>query len=180
MAVVDQLVSRGLVVRLSDLYRLDREALLQLDKFGEKSADNLLSAIKSSRTAELWRVIHGLGIQHVGATTAKDLARSFHSLNDLAAASGEELVAVEGIGEVLAAAIHTYFDQEANRTLLRELEDLGLKPTAPVAGRSEAGRLAGKTFVLTGTLPSLTRDAARGLIEEAGGKVASSVSRKTD
>ena len=180
VAVVDQLVSRGLVVRLSDLYRLDREALLQLDKFGEKSADNLLSAIKSSRTAELWRVIHGLGIQHVGATTARDLARSFHSLNDLAAASGEELVAVEGIGAVLAAAIHTYFDQEANLTLLRELEDLGLKPTAPVAGRSEAGRLAGKTFVLTGTLPSLTRDAARGLIEEAGGKVASSVSRKTD
>ncbi|MEZ5275390.1 MAG: NAD-dependent DNA ligase LigA [Opitutaceae bacterium] len=180
IAVVDQLVTRGLVTRLPDLYRLDRESLLGLEKFAAKSADNLLAAIEASKTAELWRVIHGLGIPHVGATTARDLARAFPSLETLAAAEENALVAVEGIGSVLAAAIRTYFEQEANRDLLRELKELGFEPTGPGEGVGAGGSLAGKTFVLTGTLPSMTRDEARALIEGAGGKVTSGVSRKTD
>jgi DNA ligase (NAD+) len=179
-AVVDQLVSRELVKRLPDLYRLNREVLLELEKFGEKSADNLLRAIETSKTAELWRVIHGLGIQNVGATTARDLARFFHSLDELADATLEALMEVEGIGEKSAEGIRAYFDLEANRTLIEELTALGLKPTATEERPAEGGVLDGKVFVLTGTLPTMTRTAARALIETAGGKVSSSVSKKTD
>ncbi len=179
-AVVDQLVSRELVKRLSDLYRLNREVLLELEKFGEKSADNLLRAIEASKEAELWRVIHGLGIQQVGATTARDLARVFHSLDELADATLEALVEVEGIGEKSAEGIRAYFDLEANRKLIDELMALGLKPTAPEERPAEGGAFDGKVFVLTGTLPTMTRTGARALIEAAGGKVSSSVSKKTD
>ncbi|RKX30112.1 MAG: DNA ligase (NAD(+)) LigA [Verrucomicrobia bacterium] len=179
-AVVDQLVSRDLVKRLSDLYRLKREDLLELEKFGEKSADNLLRAIEISKTAELWRVIHGLGIQQVGATTARDLARVFGSLDELADATPEGLVAVEGIGEKSAEGIRAYFDLEANRALIDELMALGLKPESPKGDEAGGSLFEGKTFVLTGTLPSLTRDEARVKIEAAGGRVTSSVSRKTD
>lgn len=179
-AVVDQLVSRGLVTHLSDLYRLTRDDLLGLDKFAEKSADNLLAAIEVSKTADLRRVIHGLGLPNVGAATAGDLARAFPSLDQLLTASQEALVAVEGIGEKSAEGIRTWFSQESNRTLIDELTALGLSPTAPEERPAEGGVLDGKVFVLTGTLPSMTRTGARALIEAAGGKVSSSVSKKTD
>jgi len=179
-AVVDQLVSRGLVRRLSDLYRLTRDDLLKLEKFAEKSADNLLRAIEVSKTATLGRVVHGLGIQGVGATMAGELARTFSSLENLANATVEALMAVEGIGEKSAEGIRSYFDLEANRALLDELKSLGLNPTAPEERPVKGGVFDGKVFVLTGTLPSMTRTDARALIESAGGKVSSSVSKKTD
>jgi len=179
-AVVDQLVSKKLVTRLSDLYRLKREDLLDLDNFGEKSVDNLMAAIESSRTADLWRVIHGLGIHQVGATTARDLAQAFHSLEALAAASLESLVAIEGIGEKSAEGIRAFFEAEANRNLIDELTTLGLDPESPVAGDVAARGLRGRTFVLTGSLPTMTREEARAKVEATGARVSSSVSRKTD
>ncbi len=139
-----------------------------------------MRAIEASKEAELWRVIHGLGIQQVGATTARDLARVFHSLDELADATLEALVEVEGIGEKSAEGIRAYFDLEANRKLIDELTALGLKPTAPEERPAEGGAFDGKVFVLTGTLPTMTRTGARALIEAAGGKVSSSVSKKTD
>lgn len=179
-AVVDQLVSRGLVTRLSDLYRLTRDDLLGLDKFAEKSADNLMAAIDVSKTADLRRVIHGLGIPNVGAATAGDLARAFPSLDQLLAATQEALVAVEGIGEKSAEAVRAWFADESNRALLDEMKELGLAPTAPEVTSEGSGVLEGKVLVLTGTLPSMTRSEARALIEAAGGKVTGGVSKKTD
>ncbi len=179
-SVIDQLVSRKLVNSLSDLYRLTREDLLSLDKFAEKSADNLVQALEVSKTAELRRIIHGLGIPHVGAATAGDLARAFPSLDLLLAATPEALVEVEGIGEKSAEAIRAYFAQDTNRTLLDELRHLGLNPSAPEASSGTGGVLDGKVFVLTGTLPSMTRNEAKVMIEGAGGKVTGSVSKKTD
>jgi DNA ligase (NAD+) len=179
-AVVDQLVSRKLVTQLSDLYRLNREDLLNLEKIGEKSADNLLRAIETSKTAELWRVIHGLGIQHVGTTTARDLARSFGSLEELAAATLDSLVNVDGIGEKSAEGIRAYFEHEANRTVIDELKALGLNPESSAEKGLGGNIFMGKMFVLTGALPSMTRDDARAKIEAAGGRVTSSVSKNTD
>jgi DNA ligase (NAD+) len=179
-AVVDQLVSRGLVNRLSDLYRLKRDDLLQLEKFGEKSADNLLRAIEVSKSASLSRVIHGLGIQGIGAATAEDLAQAFPSLELLAGASREALVEVEGIGGKSAEAIQAWFSLDTNRVLIEELKANGLAPTAPEVSESDGGVFKGKVFVLTGTLPSMTRDEAGTLITSAGGKVTGSVSKKTD
>lgn len=179
-AVVDQLVERGLVRTLSDIYRLTFDQLLELDKFGEKSARNLIDAIETSKGAELWRVIHGLGISGIGTTAAKDLARGFKSIPNLFSASEKDLVALQGIGEKTARGIRTFFNEPANQILLEELRDLGLDPvvtTAESAGTSEA--FAGKTFVLTGTLESMTREQASARIEAGGGKVSGSVSKKT-
>jgi len=179
-AVVDQVVSRGLVKRLSDLYRLKRDDLLQLEKFGEKSTDNLLRAIEVSKSANLSRVIHGLGIQGIGAATAGDLAQAFPSLELLAGASQEALVEVEGIGGKSAEAIQAWFSLDTNRVLIEELEAHGLTPTAPEVSQVKGGVLEGKVFVLTGTLASMTRSEAGTLITLAGGKVTGSVSKKTD
>jgi DNA ligase (NAD+) len=178
-AVVDQLIRHGLVATLPDLYRLTKDQLVKLDKFGDKSADNLLRAIEQSKRAELWRLIHGLGVAQVGATAAKDLARAFGSVERVAEATDEELVRVEGIGEKTARSIRTFFNEPANRALLAELAALGVQPQGPVAPEGGSAALSGKTFVLTGTLPTLTRDEASARIEAAGGKVAGSVSKKT-
>ena len=163
-----------------------REDLLTLGKKVEKSTDNLLAAIEASKKAELWRFIHGLGITHVGLAAAKDLAANFRNLHALASARAEDFLGeknaslIEGIGETMAAAIVRHFSQPRNRALVEELEALGVSPAAP-AGRAAAtgGILAGKSFVLTGTLPSLTREQATARIEAAGGKVSASVSKKT-
>jgi DNA ligase (NAD+) len=174
--VVGLLLERGLIRSIPDLYRLEAAHLLPLKKSGEVWAGNLLNAIAASRTADLWRVIHGLGIPQVGAAAAKDLARTFRSLEALAAASVEDLLRIEGFGEKTAAALHGWMAEPANRALLSELIAVGVMPTAPVA---IATGLAGKTFVLTGTLPTLSREDATARIEAAGGKVSGSVSRKT-
>ena len=182
-AMVDVLVEQGWVRSLPDVYRLRRDDLLTLGKSVAKSTDKLLGAIEASKTAELWRFIHGLGIPHVGVAAAKDLARTFRTLDALAEARFEDFIrdkesVIGGIGETMAQAILAYFNEPRNRAMVSELLRWGVRPTAPGSSASSAS-LAGKTFVLTGTLPTLTRDEATALIEAGGGKVSGSVSKKT-
>lgn len=174
--MVALLLEKRLIATIPDIYRLRLEDLLPLKKSGEVWAGNLISAIAASRTADLWRVIFGLGIPQVGAAAAKDLARTFRSLDALAAATETELVRIDGFGEKTAAAVLRWFADPVNRELVRDLLAAGLQPTAPAAG---GGSLAGKTFVLTGTLPTLSREEATARVEAAGGKVSGSVSKKT-
>ncbi|MFZ9745644.1 MAG: NAD-dependent DNA ligase LigA [Opitutaceae bacterium] len=174
--IVGQLLERGLVRRLPDLFRLRLEDLLPLRKSGEVWAANLIAGIAARREVELWRVINGLGIPQVGAAAAKELARTFRSLEALLDAPLAELCRVEGFGEKTAQAVRGWCQQPAHRALVTELLAAGLAPRAPAA---VAGGLAGKTFVLTGTLPTLAREDAAALIEAAGGRVSGSVSRKT-
>ncbi|RMH69251.1 MAG: NAD-dependent DNA ligase LigA, partial [Bacteroidetes bacterium] len=181
-----QLVEGGLVRHLTDLYRLRREALLALEGFAERKADNLLQAIDASRQRPLSRLLFGLGIRHVGKTTAELLVRHFASLEALGAASREALEAIDGIGPVIAMSLVDWFAVPENRQLVDELRALGVNTErwpeeAPGGGDGATARpLDGKTFVLTGTLPTLSRNEARALIEGAGGRVTGSVSRKTD
>lgn len=185
IAMVDTLVAKGWVKGPADLYRLKRGELLSLGKSVEKSTDKLLAAIEASKGAELWRYINGLGIPHVGVAAAKDLAARFRSLEALAASKREDFLAekdesrIEGIGATMADAILEYFRQPVHRRLVEELVQLGVRPAAP-AGGGGTGVLGGKTFVLTGTLPKLSREEATALIEANGGKVSGSVSKKTD
>jgi DNA ligase (NAD+) len=176
--VVDLLLTKGLIKTIPDIFRLKVEDLLPLKKSGEVWAGNLINGIAARKTADLWRVIHGLGIPQVGAASAKDLARRFRSLDALATAGLNELVQIEGFGEKTAEAVRTWFGDEANRAMVADLQAAGVAPTAPVEAAAGAA-LAGKTVVLTGTLPTLSREQATELIEAAGGKVSGSVSRKT-
>jgi DNA ligase (NAD+) len=184
-AMVDTLVEKGWVKSVADVYRLRRDDLLTLGKSVGKSTDNLLAAIEASKRAELWRFVHGLGITHVGTAAAKDLAGRFGSLEALADAKREDFLGekkesrIEGIGETMAEAIVKHFAEPRNRELVRELIELGVKPAAPAPRAATSTVLAGKTFVLTGTLPTMTRDEAAAKIEAAGGKVSGSVSKKT-
>ena len=178
-AMVGALVEKGWIKGIADIYRLQRDDLLTLGKSVEKSTDNLLAAIAASKRAELWRFINGLGITHVGAAAAKDLARRFGSLEALTEASRDDLMAIEGIGETVADAIIAHFNEPRNRTLVGDLLALGVQPAAPARPARGAAPLADKVFVLTGTLPTLTREEAAARIESAGGKVSGSVSRKT-
>jgi DNA ligase (NAD+) len=176
--VVDLLLKRGLIKTIPDLFRLAVDDLLPLKKSGEVWATNLVNGIAARRTADLWRVIHGLGIPQVGAASAKDLARRFRSLDALASASLNELVQIEGFGEKTAEAVRTWFNDVSNRARVADLQAAGLAPTPPAEAAAGAV-LAGKTVVLTGTLPTLSREQATEKIEAAGGKVSGSVSRKT-
>jgi DNA ligase (NAD+) len=177
--LVDQLVDAGLVRTPVDLYGLDLDRLAALDRMGEKSAHNLLAAIGNSKTPSLARLIFALGIRNVGETTAKDLARHFGSLEALMAASEERLQQVPDVGPVVAASIAHFFAEPHNRQVIEGLEKVSVRgaPLQPVAVDSA---IAGKTFVLTGTLPTLAREEAKTMIEAKGGKVAGSVSKKTD
>jgi DNA ligase (NAD+) len=178
-AVVEQLVTRGLVKTPADLYTLSEAQLLELDKFAEKSAQNLVAALEASKQRELWQLIHGLGIPHVGKQSAKDLEANFDSLDAIAAASEEQLEALDGIGSIIAQSIHAWFDDTKNQQLIEQLKAHGLNFKSSRQTQAD-GALSGKTFVLTGTLPSMTRDKATQLIEAAGGRTSSSVSKKTD
>jgi DNA ligase (NAD+) len=182
-AMVDALVERGWVRTVADLYRLKRDDLLTLGKSVDKSTDHLLAAIARSRGAELWRFIHGLGITHVGAAAAKDLAVHFRSLPALAEAKLDDFLGdrkatrIAGIGATMAEAILDHFRQPENRSMIAELLERGVAPSPPERrAAATEGVLAGRTFVLTGTLPTLTREAATARIEAAGGKVTGSVS----
>ncbi|MBW8781022.1 MAG: NAD-dependent DNA ligase LigA [Verrucomicrobia bacterium] len=176
--IVDLLLKHRLIRSIPDLFRLKVVDLLPLKKSGEVWAGNLVNAIAARRTADLWRVIHGLGIPQVGAASAKDLARRFRSLEALAEASLNDLVQIDGFGEKTAEAVRTWFNEPVNRALVSELLEAGLRPTPPPEAAA-GGALAGKTVVLTGTLPTLSREEATAKIEAAGGKVSGSVSRKT-
>ncbi len=176
-ATVDQIVSEGWVHGIGDLYDLTVERLETLDKFARKSAENLMVALAESKTRELWRLIHGLGIQHVGATSAKDLARHFRSMDRLLNASLEELKQVNGVGDKVAQSIVSFFADPPNQSLLDKLQTVGLRWQDETT--EESTQWAGQTFVLTGSLQGITRDEARAQIESRGGKVSSSVSKKT-
>src|SRR5580704_6073047 len=172
--MVDAFVEKGWVKSVADIYRLRREDLLTLGKNVEKSTDNLLAAIETSKRAELWRFIHGLGITHVGVAAAKDLAAKFGNLRALAAARQEDFLGekkaslIEGIGETMAAAIVRHFSQPRSQALVEELLATGVSPTPPTKQRAATGGpLAGKSFVLTGTLSGLTREEATARIEAA-------------
>ena len=177
--LVDQLVDQGVVHSLPDLYRLDLSALLALDRMADKSARNVLDSIERSKHTTLPRFLFGLGIRHVGETTAKDLARHFGRLDALMDATLEQLLQVRDVGPVVAQSLRLFFDQPHNREVVAQLREAGVhwEEGEPQAGATLP--LSGQTFVLTGTLPTLSRDEARERLEAAGAKVASSVSKKT-
>ena len=178
--LVDQLVDRGLVRTPADLYGLTLEALAGLERMAEKSAANLLAAIEASKATTLARFIFALGIRNVGETTAKDLAKHFGSLDRLIEATEDELLAVRDVGPVVAQSILQFFAEPHNIEVVNKLRAAGVRWPESEGLQQSAGILAGKTLVLTGALPTLTRDAAKEKIEAAGGKVAGSVSKKTD
>ncbi|WPC65089.1 NAD-dependent DNA ligase LigA [Rhodoferax ferrireducens] len=177
--LVDQLVDGHVIRILPDLYRLGLTALASLDRMADKSAQNILQALEKSKQTTLPRFLFGLGIRHVGEATAKELARHFGSLDAVMDASLEQLLQVNDIGPIVAQSLRTFFDQPHNREVVEQLRACGVTwqegPPAPVTPTP----LTGKTFVITGTLPSMSRDEAKDLIEAAGGKVAGSVSKKT-
>ena len=178
--LVEQLVDSGAVKTLPDLYRLGFTALATLDRMADKSAQNLLAALEASKQTTLPRFLFGLGIRHVGEATAKELARHFGTLDAIMAASEEDLLQVADVGPIVAASIRTFFEQAHNREVVEQLRACGLQWAEGAPAERAAQTLAGKTFVLTGTFPTLKRDEAKDLLEAAGAKVAGSVSKKTD
>ncbi|TNF62143.1 MAG: NAD-dependent DNA ligase LigA [Burkholderiales bacterium] len=178
--LVDQLVDARVVNSLPDLYRLGLTSLASLDRMAEKSASNLLQALEKSKQTTLPRFLFGLGIRHVGEATARDLARHFGSLDRIMAATVDELLQVPDVGPVVARSIHTFFDQAHNREVVEQLRACGVQWPEGPAQAPAASPLSGRTFVLTGTLPTLSREQAKEMLEAAGAKVAGSVSRKTD
>lgn len=178
--VVDQLVDAGIVKSPVDLYRLGVLALASLERMGERSAHNLLAAIEKSRRATLARVIFALGIRNVGEATARDLARHFGSLDALVAADLESLQQVPDVGPVVAKCVAEFFAEPHNCEVIDQLRACGVHWEEGPPGYVQQGVASGKTFVLTGTLPTLSRDEAKALVEGAGGKVSGSVSKKTD
>ena len=177
--IVDQLVTHGLVRRPSDLYALTKDQLVNLERMGELSATNLVSAIDASKARPLDRALMALGVPMVGESTARDLARYFGSLDAIMGATVPELTGVPGVGDNVAQAVRAFFDEPGN---VEEIERLRARGVQFPGGARVANGTAfvGKTFVLTGTLPTLSRDAAKARIEAAGGKVTGSVSKKTD
>jgi DNA ligase (NAD+) len=178
--LVDQLVDGGLIRTLPELYKLGVLKLAALDRMAEKSAQNVVDALEKSKQTTLPRFLYGLGIRHVGEATAKDLARHFGTLDRILDATVEQLLEVNDVGPVVAQSIRTFFDQPHNREVVEQLRAAGLTWPEGEPAADAPKPLAGKTLVLTGTLPTLSRDAAKELIEAAGGKVAGSVSKKTD
>ena len=181
-AVIEQLIDRYQLQDPSDLYTLNKDNFLELDKFKEKSASNLYQAIEASKSQALWRLIHGIGIPNVGKQAAKDLESHFNSLERLQSASYSDLIQIDGIGSTMAESICNWFDQTENQHMLAEFKrhGLNLESTASQSQDQGRGNLAGKTFVITGKLSSMSREEAAEQIEQAGGKVSSSVSKKTD
>src|SRR6185503_15205046 len=182
VALAEQLLDRKLVKDVADLYTLTLADLSSLERMARKSASNVLGQIEESKTRDLWHLIYGLGIRHVGERTAGILAGQFGSLDRLAAATVEELDDVHEIGLTMAQSIHDWFADKGNRELCERLTQAGVRTEIEAQLRTEPTKqqFAGKVFVLTGTLPSMTRDEARELIETNGGRVTGSVSKKTD
>ncbi|HVL33420.1 MAG TPA: NAD-dependent DNA ligase LigA [Actinomycetota bacterium] len=173
------LVNKGLLEDPGDIYRITDEQLAELEGFKDKRISNLRRSIEGSKDAGVARLLTALGIRHLGATGARVLAKRMPSVDAVAAASPEELASVEGIGDVIARSVHEFFQQDGNRTVLDKLRAAGVRMRDEARAPSGDGPLNGQTFVLTGTLPTLTREEATQLIEDAGGKVTSGVSKKT-
>jgi DNA ligase (NAD+) len=180
--IIDQLVDEKLVRTPADLFNLGFATLAGLERFAEKSAQNLLDSLEAAKQTTLARFVYALGIRHVGESTAKEYARFFGSLDPLMRASLEQLLEVPDVGPVVAEATHNFFAEDHNRTVIEQLRAPGRLTWAegPPAPRAAVGVLAGKTVVLTGTLPTLSRDDAKEMLEAAGAKVSGSVSKKTD
>jgi DNA ligase (NAD+) len=178
--LVDQLVDSAIVKTPADLYKLGVLALANLERKAEKSAANLLAAIEKSRATTLARFIFALGIRNVGEATAKDLARHFGAIDALMTANADQLQQVPDVGPIVAASIVRFFAEAHNVEVVEQLRAAGVHWAAGVAHSAASSPIAGKTFVLTGSLPTLTRDTAKDMIEALGGKVAGSVSKKTD
>jgi DNA ligase (NAD+) len=179
--LVAQLAKSELVHDVADLYRLKLEPVAALERMGEKSAKNFIDALAASKSRDLWRLLFGLGILHVGAGVAKSLGKHFATLDDIFAATAEQLTETEDIGEVIAQSIVQWHSDVRNKKLIERLRDAGLNFKSELyQPQAVAGPFAGKTFVLTGTLPTLTREEATARIESLGGKVSGSVSKKTD
>ncbi len=178
-AVLEQLLNQGMIKSFSDLYRLELEPLSQLDRMGIKSAQNLIDAVEKSKSAEIYRLVYALGIRHIGEKAAKLLCEHFLSIDALFTASVEEISAIDGYGAIMAESVADYFSLDATRALIDELRSLGVE-MKPLQAKKKEGIFLGKTFVLTGTLPTMSRKEASVLIEQNGGKTSSSVSKKTD
>jgi DNA ligase (NAD+) len=182
--LVQQLTTTGLVRGIPDLYRLKdrRDELIDLERMGEKSVDNLLAGIEQSRSRPLWRLLVGLNIRHVGSRNAQVLAEHFGQLDEIMKQSEESLAEVPDIGPVIAKSVHSFFSSAIGRQIVEELRQKGLNFGQPVdrSARPAAGPLSGKTLVITGTLSRFTREEITEMIQQHGGKVAGSVSKKTD
>lgn len=175
--ILEQLVAESLVKRFSDLYTLKAEQLLQLEGFQEKSAQKLVASIQSSKKVKLSALLNALGIRHVGERLAASMAREYPDINDLVKASEEDLLRVEDVGEIVAKSVFDYFAKSKNKKEVQRLLELGVQPSSLTR---QSNKLAGKTVVITGTLPGVSRQEATEWVEARGGKVSSSVSKKTD
>jgi DNA ligase (NAD+) len=178
--LVDQLVDSHVIRTLPDLYRLGLTALASLTRMADKSAHNIVVALEKSKQTTLPRFLFGLGIRHIGEATAKELARHFGSLDAIMDASEEQLLLVADVGPIVAHSLRTFFDQPHNREVVAQLRACGVQWQEGAPAEVVPQPLAGQTLVLTGTLPTLSRDQAKEMIEAAGGKVAGSVSKKTN
>lgn len=178
--LVDQLVDANLVHTLADIYQLNLSTLSNLDRMATKSAQNILNALEHSKSTTLARFIYALGMRNVGEATAKDLAKHFGNLAALMQADTAALLTVNDVGPVVAESISNFLDEQHNQDVIKALREAGIKWPETEGRQLTAGHLVGKTFVLTGTLPTLSRDVAKEMIEVAGGKVSGSVSKKTD
>ena len=179
-SVINQLIDSELVRDAADLYSLQKEDLLKLERMGEKSADNLLKAIEASKENELDKLLFGLGIRHVGAKVARILAEEFGTVKNLLEAQPEQLAAIRDIGDKIAESVVTWLSVPTNVDLLERLEKAGLKMEFAVRAKSERNPFFGKTLVFTGTLPTLGRAEAQTMAQDVGAKVSGSVSKKTD
>ena len=176
--LIDQLVDKGLVKDVADIYYVSKQQLIELERMADKSAQNIIDAIEKSKTKPLSKFLYALGIRHVGETTAEDLARSFPRLDDFFHLSEEDLMEVEGIGPEVAASVVQFFRDKKNKESIERLRKAGVKVTEPTG--KEKGKLVGKTFVFTGALKTFQREEARNLVESLGGMTASSISKKVD
>lgn len=177
-AVLEQLVNEGLVKSPADLYRLKIDDVSNLERMAEKSANNLISAVEKSKENELYRLVFALGIRNIGLKAAKLLCENFPTIDDIMNAKAVDFETIDGFGEVMALSIENYFALDGTKELISDLKSLGLKMKSS-ASKSNSGIFSGKTFVLTGTLPTMKRSEASKIIEENGGKTSSSVSKKT-
>jgi DNA ligase (NAD+) len=176
--LIDQLVDKGLIKDVADIYYIKKEELIALERMADKSGQNIIDAIEASKTKPLSKFLYALGIRHVGETTAEDLARRFSRLDDFFHLSEEDLREVEGIGPEVSASVYQFFRDKKNKESIERLKKAGVKLIEPkVTGR---GKLAGKTFLFTGALKAFGRDEARNIVESMGGMTASSVSKKVD
>ncbi len=177
-ALIDQLIETGLVKNFADIYKLQKSELVGLERMAEKSADNVIEAIKESKTRPLWRLIAALGIRHIGGQSAQILAEYFGSLDALISADQEKLAAIDQIGPIMAKSIYEYFHDSGNLLVIEELREAGVTPERTKTKRSD--KMRGKTIVITGTLENFTREQAEQAVRQMGAKTSSSVSKNTD